>query len=677
MKNIAAILLLIFTASLAAEEIEFDLNMTAESVEFTTWMGSDVVQLPGGAVPFSQGEPGLPGIPYTFVLPQGSSIGKVTVEATETQVLPGRFDIAPVNVMTLSSDFQPAVPSGAYTSSEPFPAEPVTRTLSGSRTGFRLGSFILVPFIYHPLSGQLTMITSAHVTVHLEFGNTDDRPALTPRQIQTTEPLLANLVENPQMLAAWGPEIRPGTDGDPVWVAIGDESLESVIQSLVDHRNSFTGESEFVSVQWIQANYSGYDTPEQIRNYLKDQFFNHALIYALIVGDYGETTRISSLTYGENELNNVIDHYYMDLNGDWDGDGDHLYGEDTDGISYYSDLYVGRFSSIHSNYIEFMVEKTIAYETTPVAGPWQTTAVLAGAGLWPPDYWGSFICNDIDDVIPNNWTVEKLYENSSGHPNNQVELISQGCSYMTPQGHGGAGGVYWYDYEPLEIIGNGNYAQMTNIDKLAVFHSMACMSGELTSDCIAERLLLSPVGGAVATMFNSSYGWGTPPYRGPSEWLELTFAQQLFTYEIHEIGMAQAFAKDAIQGLYGVPLIDWVTQENNLLGDPALTFVTGQTGIEFSEELTGTAALGSWPNPFSGSCSIAYDLPETGNVDISVYDLSGRCVRNLSSGMLQAGNGSISFDGMDSGGRLLPQGTYSVVMTGAFGMESSMMVLTR
>ena len=672
-----AVLLLIFSASLIAEVIEFDLDLSPESVNFSSWMGRDVVEIPGGAVPFAQGEPGLPGVPRTFVLPQGSSIAEVTVEAIETEILPGRFDIAPVNVMTLSGSFQPAVPSAAYTSAEPFPARPVTQVSSGSRTGYRLGSFVLVPFIYEPLSGQLSMITSARVTVELVYDGTDDRTALTPRQIQTTEPLLANLVQNPEMLVSWAPETRPGTDGDPVWVAIGDESLESVMQPLVDHRNSVTGESEFVSVQWIQSNYSGYDTPEQIRNYLKDQFYNHALIYALIVGDYGETTRISSLTYGQNVLNNVIDHYYMDLNGDWDGDGDHQYGEENDGISYYSDLYVGRFSASNVNYIELMVEKTIAYETDPEAGPWQTTAVLAGAGLWPPDYWGSFICEDIDDIIPNDWTVEKLYENSSGHPNNQTDLISQGCSYMTPQGHGGAGGVYWYDYEPLEIVGNGNYTQMTNIDRLAVFHSMACMAGELTSDCIAERLVLSPLGGAVATMFNSSYGWGTPPYRGPSEWLELTFAQQLFTFEVMEIGVAQAFAKDAIQGLTGVPLIDWVTQENNLVGDPALTFVTGQTGIETTEGFAETGSLGSWPNPFSASCTISYDLPVTGNVDISVYDLSGRCVRNLSSGNLQAGSGSISFDGRDNGGSRLPTGSYSVVMTGAFGMESSMMVLTR
>jgi len=221
------------------------------------------------------------------------------------------------------------------------------------------------------------------------------------------------------------------------------------------------------------------------------------------------------------------------------------------------------------SYIGTMVEKTIEYETSAPDGDWRTTAVLMGAGLWPPDYWGSFVCDSIDLRLPDSWTAHLLYEDLDWHPTNQIHLIASGASYATPQGHGWSGGVAWYDHAPTDVISNSNYTGLTNADKLCVFHSMACMSGELTDiGCIAERLMLAPWGGAIAVMFNSSYGWGTPPSTGPSEWLEIYFAEQMFVYGQYEVGVAQAFARDMTKFVPGgVPLLDWVIQENNLLGD--------------------------------------------------------------------------------------------------------------
>lgn len=665
-----------------SEVITFDFSLDTDDIRISEWIDGDIVSIPGGIVPFEEGNPALQGIPCSFLLPQGSSISDVTVDVHSQVTLDGRYDIAPVNCIILSQPYSSVDRSPAYFSAAPFPSSPVERTVSGNRTGFRMGSFALVPFSYNPLSGELSVITSATVTVECSRDDEVSEVSLTQGQISTAAIGIEGIVGNPWDITEYSPAVRSETDGDPVWVAIGESGMETVLQPLVDHRNACTGTSEFVSVEWIQSNYSGYDTPEKIRNYLKDQFYNHSLIYALIVGDYGETTRISSLyTYGET-LNNVTDHYFIDLDGTWDFDGDHLYGELNDDLDYYSDLYVGRFSSDNTTHVQYMVDKTLFYENQAPAGSWQTTAILIGAGLWPPDYWGSFVCEDIDYCIPSSWTVEKLYETASSHPNNQIELINEGCSYVTPQGHGWPGGISWYDFSPKDIISTTNYIQLENIDRLPVFHSIACMSGELTSNgCIAERLMLSPLGGAIAVMFNSSYGWGTPPVTGPSEWLEIYFAEQLFMYQVHEIGITQALAKDDLQSLVGVPLIDWVTQENNLLGDPALTFITGQTGIEGSREagpVRPAPGLGvPQPNPVSGSCSIFYDMPVSSTASITVYDVTGRVVRSLYSGSLPAGTGRVVFDGNDSRGNPLPSGCYAVVMNGPAGTASTMMVVAR
>ena len=662
-----------------SEVITFDFTLDTDDIQVSQWMNDDVISIPGGVVPFEDGNPSLQGIPYTFLLPQGSSITDVTVDVHSRVTLDGSYDITPVNCLVFSRPFASADRSSVYLSNTPFPSSPVEQTACGNRTGFRLGSFTLVPFSYSPLSGELSVITSATVTVECSQDPEVLDIALTPRQINTAAAGLQGIVDNPSRIADYAPAVRAATDGDPVWVAIGLASFETILQPLVDHRNQYTGESEYVTVEWIEANYTGWDTQEKIRNYLKDQFYSHSLVYALMVGDYGPTTRISWLYYSGtgDYLNDVVDHYYMDLDGTWDYDGDHQYCEANDALNYYTDLYVGRFSTNSTSLMQNIVDKTMFYATTPPAGSWQKTAVLIGAGLWN-NYWGSAVCEDMDEFIPADWTVEKLYETSAGHPNNQIAVINAGCSFVAPQGHGWYGGISWIDN--TDIIAISNYNQLVNLDRLAVFHSMSCTTGELTtSGCIAERLQFSAVGGAVAVMFNSSLGWGTPPAMGPSEWLEVHFAEQLFTNQIYEIGVAQAFAKDALWAMTGVPLTGWCIQENNLLGDPALIFVSGQTGIEGGQvESLMQPALGTpFPNPFSGSCSISYDIPVSGTTSITVFDLSGRVVRSIYSGSMPVGTGSVVFDGSDSNGNPLPPGCYPVVLNGPSGTASTMMVVAR
>lgn len=649
-----------------AGEITFDFRMNPDDVVFSQWQGFDAVSIPGGVSVFQEGEPLLEGIPYRFVLPQGTEITNISVEIIENIKLDGSRDIPPVIYSILSQPIPVLQRSPVYFSNNCFPKHPVVGIDTGNRTGFRLGSFCFVPLKYYPLTGELSLITSARITVEYSTSSSIQKSALTDRQIDTALTGLENIVTNPEMLESCAPLRRDNRDIWANWIVIADTEMEAVLQPLVNHRNNTAGSAEFVSLDWIYSSYTGYDTQEQIRNFLKDAFYNHGLVYALIVGDYGETTRISSLKVGENTLNNVTDQYYADLDGSWDLDGDHLYGERSDGIDYCTDIYVGRFSSDVPGYVSTMVEKTIRYETEAPAGLWRTTAILPGAGLWPDsDYWGSFVCDSIANRIPESWVVRKLYETESWHPTNQIHFLNIGASYMAPQGHGGSSGVYWYYNPPTDIISNSNYTELDNIDKLCVFHSMACMPGELTNiGCIAERLMIWPNGGAIAVMFNSSYGWGTPPSTGPSEWLEIRFAEQLFTYNQNELGVAQAFAKDIVYFTPGVPLLDWVIQENNFLGDPAVLFAAGQTGMENVGNLPSPLPQlhAIYPNPSSGGCILSWSLPEAGMYNLTVYDILGREVLTLADNLLPD-DGTFFFDCRDDNGNILPNGCYSVLLS--------------
>jgi len=220
------ILLILASISISfGEDISFNFTLDTSDIQVSQWVEGDVVSIHDGVIPFDEGDPALQGVPYTFLLPAGTSITEVRVEVHETVSLDGSFDIAPVSYCILSQPFEPAARSQTYLNPGVFPSDPVRSSISGNRTGFRLGSFTLVPFRYSPLSGELSVITSATVTVGCS-PDADATPVrLTQRQIETAASGLAGIVSNPENLADYSPEFRDGTDGDPVWVVIGESSM--------------------------------------------------------------------------------------------------------------------------------------------------------------------------------------------------------------------------------------------------------------------------------------------------------------------------------------------------------------------------------------------------------------------------------------------------------------------
>ncbi len=666
--------LLALAASTAlAASYDFQFSLDPAVVQTMDFRGETIVFIPEGAVAFDAGFPALPALSRSFVIPQGETLQSVDIEVLSSVNL-GTFQIAPAYVGILGAPIPAIIPrSPVYGGFEPFPSNPVLGFNTGNKSGFRIASFEMSPFSWNPSDGTLTLVTSAVVTASTSSDPSVERLALSPRQIDMAVQGLHSIVDNPEMLEICAPASRD-TDG-PVWVVIADESHESILAPLVNHRLSTHGSAALRTLQWVYATYEGDDTQEQIRNYLIDAYENQGLVYALVVGDFGETNRVSSLTVSGNTLNSTSDLYYSDLDGTWDANGNGLYGELNDGVDYYSDIYVGRFSANNPTWITTMVNKTIAYETTAPQGDWRTTALLAGAGLWPDvGYWGSFVCDSISNRIPSNWTIHKLYETWAGHPNNQIELVNQGVSFVGPQGHGFNNGVYWYDHAPTDIFSSANYTEMSNIEMLPVFHSIACLAGKLSSPaCLAERLMLWATGGAVAVMFNSDNGWGSPPSMGASEWLELYFADQLWVNGQNEIGVAQALAKDAFKSGVSVGMKLWVIQENNLLGDPALLFAPAQLGMEEGEGYGegSSPILGNpSPNPARNGASVALTMPAQGMVELTMYDLSGRAVRSIGQEALSAGLHTFA---INTAG--LPAGFYQVVARTGSGMDAASLVI--
>jgi hypothetical protein len=81
------------------------------------------------------------------------------------------------------------------------------------------------------------------------------------------------------------------------------------------------------------------------------------------------------------------------------------------------------------------------------------------------------------------------------------------------------------------------------------------------------------------------------------------------------------------------------------------------------EVITSVSLAPCRPNPCSRGASIAYALPKTGNVSLNVYDVSGRLVRTLESGVRNAGSHQAAWDLRNNSGRAVANGIYLYRLT--------------
>jgi hypothetical protein len=88
---------------------------------------------------------------------------------------------------------------------------------------------------------------------------------------------------------------------------------------------------------------------------------------------------------------------------------------------------------------------------------------------------------------------------------------------------------------------------------------------------------------------------------------------------------------------------------------------------------TAMNPLGSWrvqPNPFHSATTFSFDLPAAGTVRIEILDASGRRVRRLAAGALDAGAHEIGWDGRDEAGVPVSTGMYFAQIEAA-GVEKT------
>ncbi len=81
-----------------------------------------------------------------------------------------------------------------------------------------------------------------------------------------------------------------------------------------------------------------------------------------------------------------------------------------------------------------------------------------------------------------------------------------------------------------------------------------------------------------------------------------------------------------------------------------------------------------WPNPSRAHAALRFALPERATVRLAIYDVSGRELRVLSDGMLEAGAHAMAWDGRDGSGRPSGPGLYFARLSTPLGQRSVRLV---
>ncbi len=119
------------------------------------------------------------------------------------------------------------------------------------------------------------------------------------------------------------------------------------------------------------------------------------------------------------------------------------------------------------------------------------------------------------------------------------------------------------------------------------------------------------------------------------------------------------------------------TNQEVVLG--AFTFIPDSpVGVDDGLPPRGAASLSNArPNPFNPSTAIGYTIAREGHSEIVVYDVSGRRVRVLVSGVVPAGYHEVHWNGRDDAGRRVASGVYLYQLRAGDAVETKKMVLLK
>lgn len=600
--------ILLILPSLCFSQLTYQVSFSEKELQFQKKGNYDYIQLKKGELEEEIGKPVLPFRIINLLIPESRVVDTILCE-TENSELVGNFLICP-GLRKEKTDGLPVedltvLDSVVYFSDEGYPQDPYKIINLGYLDGKHILSLALYPLKYFPKSHNLFLNQSLKLTIILkEVSSRRVYPKINlEEENRLPAAFLGDLLYNPEELAQYPrtPVCKTGALEQPLYLIITSGELKNSFFPLSEWKTQKGLRAKIVTTDSIMNSCSGRDLQEKIRNYLI-QSYPDGLLWILLGGDgdvvpfrYAYHANTSSPIPISDQQ--ICDLYYEDLDGEWDKDGDGVFGEPTDDSpDLYPELFVGRAPVKTTEEADNFVKKIINYEKNPGFGDYsflKKALWLSSDQMrdWETVGQHTLVSQNIDQSFYQD--LQSLVESPSGSAENPtdptgskcIDVLNQGWGIIGIFAHGKSNGFVassnLINQLPKSCVysdsniddGNGHLNNLNNDNKLGLIYSISCDQTALdvetepalgTPPCMGKNFLISKDKGTVAFLGYSRWGWVSTSYKLASEFMKNLFKPE---YEYH-IGVAEAYSKTT----YSV--YRDLAYGHNLLGDPEMQIWT-------------------------------------------------------------------------------------------------------
>jgi len=522
-------------------------NIPIGSYEIKQVAGYDEISIENFGRLLIPGNPDLPTKIFAIAIPPASEFVDLTYNLGDGVVLPGEYNILPVPLPKVIGMEDPVVRQreeqiyyenyeNTYSNNVPYPSSIVEFERTAGFRKYNLVDVRINPFTYDPVSGILTFYPDITVHVSYTYPEGFDPSKIMFDEVTSFEQKASNLILNHGETIDWYPPGQSGRDTYD-YVIITLDSLTSSVNDLANWEEAKGRNVNVVTTSWISSNYNGYDLAEKIRNFLRDKYPSDewGIEYVCLVGHYDDVSirrTAQSTGYGQPET----DFYHAELSEpdstSWDADGDHQYGENSDPIDFYAEVYVGRIPWSTPSIVEDICEKTVAYEQNN-DDSFKKNILLLGAYFWADTDNAVLMEEKVDQGwMTRSWTMTRMYEQGhSSYPSdynldyNTVKSVWSAGSYafVNWAGHGSPTSCHVM-YSKGSAFVDTDTCNYLNDDYPSIVFADACSNSDTDDDNIGQMMLKQ---GAVGFLGATKVAYGMPawnnPYSGSSQSMDYFF----------------------------------------------------------------------------------------------------------------------------------------------------------
>ncbi len=536
-------------------------------------------------------EPGVPALnyyPVRVLIPFGEKVLNVSVQSSPYLLQRDGVYLDYARQQQPTSQPRPDAtqPNPAIWKSDTlFPAANHRYLGTQLQRGLQYAVLDLFPWKYNPVSRQIH--AASEFSIEIETGWDD---ALATQQANFYAPALAarsveGFALNPQALASYqqasryrnhAPQSRLIDLSTPrQMVIITNSTASSWLQSYANWRDGNDISTGVFQTADIYASYPGTDNAAKVRAFISDAYQAWAstpqpLQYVILGGD-DEIVPLRGC-YGQVgdtvDLRMPTDLYFSNLDGDWNANGNDIWGEPQDQVDMLPEVHIGRFPAETQPEFENIIRKIQYYTSNSTFS--NNTAIMFGENLNNnPLTWGGDYKDEVSTSVPELYHLRTMYQRDGTYSEQGVwNAINEGAHVMNHMGHANQTFLMGQSNGSIQQLQNTEYGFLyTQGCYPAAFDQATSGDGE----SIAEHMLTAS-GGVFAFLGNTRYGWYSPGNtNGASQFYDRDYFSGLFQTANNRFGSALSYSRlQNLNAAINYDVMRWCYYQMVLFGDPSI-----------------------------------------------------------------------------------------------------------